>query len=77
MITYRGHIVYVVTVDYPTNGVETSVSRDIVRAAQRADLATEKLGVISDGRVLPLSSYEHREVRSAQAFEVLRDAEAL
>lgn len=64
MIRYRGHIVYVVT--------PTSIAHDVVRAATRADLATEKLGVIKDGGVLPLSPYEHREVRSAQAFETLR-----
>ena len=62
MLTYRGHIVYVVTVDYPTNGKPTSIADDIVRAATRADLATEKLGVIKDGRVLPLSAWEQREV---------------
>lgn len=64
MIRYLCHTVYVVTVDYPTAG---SIERDIVRAAERRDLATEKLGVISDGRLIPLSPYETTEVRARYA----------
>lgn len=67
MITYLCHIVYVVTIDYPTDGKPTSIERDIVRAAERRDLATEKLGVIKDGQVLPLSPYEHAAVRARYA----------
>lgn len=61
-MTYLCHTVYVVTVDYPTMGAPTSIASDVLRPAERRDLATEKLGVISDGRVLPLSPWEHGEL---------------
>lgn len=60
VIRYRCHIVYVVTASYPTMGAPC----DVVRAADRRDLATEKLGVISDGKCIPLSPYEAAEVRA-------------
>lgn len=59
MIRYRGHVVYVVTASYPSMGEPCGV----VRAADRRDIERgEKLGVISDGRCIPLSPYEAREV---------------
>lgn len=67
MIRYLCHIVYVVTVDYPTNGKPTSIEGDVVRMATRSDLATEKLGVIKNGAVLPLSQHETNELRARLA----------
>lgn len=57
MIRYRGHIVHVVTTRYP----EIAASSAVVRSATRDDL-DQPLGVISDGRCVPLSAYETREL---------------
>lgn len=60
MIGYRGHIVYVVSTDFP-NIADASA---IVRPAKRTDLdGPRSLGVLKDGRCVPLSPTEHDIVR--------------
>lgn len=67
MIYYRGHIVYVVTASYPDDAPVTAPVTAVVRTADRRDVSQgEKLGVISEGRCIPLSEYERREVARGQ-----------
>lgn len=59
MIRYRGHIVYVVTATYPNVADVTACVRPAVYADLRQPFG---LGVISNGRCIPLSPYEAKEV---------------
>lgn len=58
-IKYLGHIVYVVSTYYPN----IAGLNAIVRTATHAD-TDRSLGVIKDGRCVPLSEYESREALS-------------
>jgi len=59
VIRYRGHLVYVVTTDYPAIGTLEAV----VRAATRRDFTGPMpLGVIHDNQCVPLSPYEIGEL---------------
>lgn len=59
MIGYRGHIVYVTSMTYPTIAPASAVERP----AKRTDLDSDRLGVLSEGRCVPLSLHERNEVR--------------
>lgn len=59
MIRYRGHIVYVVTTLYPAIASLSAIARP----ATRRDLELP-LGVISEGRCVPLSEYEAGDLRA-------------
>lgn len=59
MISYLCHTVYVVTC------TEISTTDAAIRIASRADVRNgERLGVLTNGRCVPLSAYETAEVRA-------------
>jgi hypothetical protein len=58
VITYRGHIVYVVANKYPTIGKVT----EVIAAATVMDLRHANLGVLRDGHCFPLSEHECAEL---------------
>lgn len=58
MISYRGHIVYVVGIEYPAIGKVT----DVIAAAARVDIPTANLGVLKDGNCVSLSKYERAAI---------------
>jgi hypothetical protein len=62
VITYRGHIVYVIWARYP----EIADPRAVQRVATSADLLqpTTPLGILLDGKCVPLSPYEAARVGS-------------
>lgn len=66
---YLTHTVYVVANGYPLLG---SIETDIIREARPADLSQEKLGVINEGRVVPLSQYEREQLQQRQASPLAR-----